>query len=56
MNNNQNISTIKNEKLRKLFELAHLSKTFSYSPYSKFRVGCCIKTKNNKYFQGTFKF
>lgn len=25
----------------------------SYSPYSNFRVGACVETKNNKYFIGT---
>ncbi|ODQ60644.1 hypothetical protein WICANDRAFT_83004 [Wickerhamomyces anomalus NRRL Y-366-8] len=28
------------------------ARDLSYSPYSKFRVGCCILTNSGKYFQG----
>jgi len=35
-----------------LINLAHMAKNKSYSPYSKFRVGAALLTKDNKVFQG----
>jgi cytidine deaminase len=39
-------------ELKNLVELAAKAKENSYSPYSKFRVGCALKTKSGKIFTG----
>ncbi len=44
---------ITNEELTKMVELTFQAKERSYSPYSKFRVGCCLISEEGKYFQGT---
>lgn len=36
----------------KLLELAYKSKESAYAPYSKFRVGAALMTKNNNYYVG----
>lgn len=40
------------QQLGQLKKKALDARELSYSPYSKFRVGCCILTKDNKYVQG----
>ncbi len=40
------------EELQELAKEALKAREFSYSPYSKFRVGAAIKTKNGKIYQG----
>ncbi|WP_421622621.1 cytidine deaminase [Borrelia sp. MN22-0132] len=37
----------------KAFQLAEAARNNAYSPYSKFKVGACIKTKDNLFFQGS---
>lgn len=37
----------------KLYQLAHQVKLTSYSPYSKFRVGAALLTKNGNIYTGT---
>jgi len=39
--------------LNDLFDLALQAKALSYSPYSKFRVGCALRTSSGKIFQGS---
>lgn len=39
-------------ELTTLFDMCDDAKKASYSPYSKFRVGCALKTKDGKYFKG----
>lgn len=41
-------------ELQQLYSLAMEARTFSYSPYSKFRVGACLLTPDGKYITGTF--
>ncbi len=41
------------ENYRKMIELAQSAMKNSYSPYSHFKVGACLKTVNGKYFVGT---
>ncbi|WP_151060248.1 cytidine deaminase [Borreliella turdi] len=41
------------EDIDKAFCLAEKARNNSYSPYSKFKVGACIKTKTNDFFIGT---
>ncbi|AHH10800.1 cytidine deaminase [Borrelia coriaceae] len=41
------------DAIAKAFQLAEAARNNSYSPYSKFKVGACIKTKNNAFFQGS---
>ena len=36
----------------KMFEMAKAILPRSYSPYSKFKVGCCIKGRNGNYYTG----
>ena len=38
---------------KKMIELAKSCMINSYSPYSNFKVGACVLTKNGKYFVGT---
>jgi len=38
--------------LDKMIELAFEAKNNSYSPYSHFRVGCCVRTVDGKYITG----
>ncbi|GAV52894.1 hypothetical protein ZYGR_0AI01760 [Zygosaccharomyces rouxii] len=40
------------QQLGQLKKKALEARDLSYSPYSKFRVGCCILTKENKFVQG----
>lgn len=44
---------ITKEEMEKLVELAIQAKERSYSPYSKFRVGCCLLTTDGRFHQGT---
>jgi cytidine deaminase len=44
---------ITQEKLLEMANLSIKSKDNSYSPYSKFRVGCCLLTSDGKLFTGT---
>ena len=37
---------------KKLIELGFDAQKFSYSPYSNFKVGACVVTKDGKYIQG----
>ncbi len=43
----------KQEDIEKAFYMAEKARNNSYSPYSKFKVGACIKTKTNDFFIGT---
>ncbi|WPM05719.1 cytidine deaminase [Borreliella sinica] len=43
----------KQEDINKAFYMAEKARNNSYSPYSKFKVGACIKTKTNDFFIGT---
>ena len=40
------------EHLQKMLNFALEAQKFSYSPYSKFKVGACIYTTSNKYYIG----
>ncbi|WNY66046.1 cytidine deaminase [Borreliella andersonii] len=44
---------LKKEDIDKAFYMAEKARNNSYSPYSKFKVGACIKTKTNDFFIGT---
>ncbi len=44
---------LKQEDIDKAFYMAEKARNNSYSPYSKFKVGACIKTKTNDFFIGT---
>lgn len=46
--------TLEESQIRNLVEKAIEAKNFSYSPYSKFRVGCSLLTADDKYFTGKF--
>lgn len=37
---------------QKMFELAKGMLTKAYAPYSKFRVGCCIRSSSDQYYTG----
>ena len=37
---------------QKMFELAKGMLTKAYAPYSKFSVGCCIRSNTNQYYTG----
>ncbi|AAX17120.1 cytidine deaminase [Borrelia hermsii] len=39
--------------IEKAFQMAETARNNAYSPYSKFKVGACIKTKDNLFFQGS---
>jgi cytidine deaminase len=41
-----------NKALNEMFILAKNVRENAYAPYSKFKVGCCIRTKNNRLFPG----
>jgi cytidine deaminase len=43
---------ISTEQLIEMANLAIKSKDNSYSPYSKFRVGCCLLSSEGKYYMG----
>ncbi|WKC77240.1 cytidine deaminase [Borreliella valaisiana] len=43
----------KQEDIDKAFYMAEKARNNSYSPYSKFKVGACIKTKTDDFFIGT---
>ncbi|EEF84560.1 cytidine deaminase [Borreliella spielmanii] len=43
----------KQEDINKAFYMAEKARNNSYSPYSKFKVGACIKTETNDFFIGT---
>jgi cytidine deaminase len=45
-------STLTEEEIQTLITKANEAKQFSYSPYSKFRVGAALKTKSGKIFTG----
>lgn len=40
------------EQYKELLEKAFKAMENAYAPYSKYRVGSCVKTKDNKYFIG----
>ncbi|KAM4741747.1 cytidine deaminase b [Anableps anableps] len=40
------------EELKELIHQSHEAKKYSYSPYSKFRVGAALKTLDNRVFTG----
>ena len=46
---------LKADEIKKLIELCQKAKENSYSPYSKFRVGCCILSKSGNYYLGLIK-
>ena len=48
------MTTNQSTDLKDLIELAHQAKQSSYSPYSKFRVGCALVTKSGKVITGEF--
>src|SRR3990167_11139259 len=37
----------------KMLKQAISARNNAYAPYSKFQVGCCIRTENNLFFAGT---
>ena len=43
------------EEINQLVELVQVARDNSYSPYSQFRVGCCLLTKDGKFIKGKFK-
>jgi len=43
----------KNQKYKQLLDFAKQASAFSYSPYSKFKVGAAVLCENNKVFCGT---
>lgn len=45
---------LEESQINNLVEKAIQAKNFSYSPYSKFRVGCSLLTIDDKYFTGKF--
>nr|WP_221240604.1 cytidine deaminase [Borreliella yangtzensis] len=47
------VTKLKQEDIDKAFYMAEKARNNSYSPYSKFKVGVCIKTKTNDFFIGT---
>lgn len=42
------------EEIKSAIELSIKAKENSYSPYSQFRVGCALITKEGKFYQGEF--
>ena len=44
--------SLKESEIRELVDKAIDAKKNSYSPYSKFRVGCSLLTKEDKLFTG----
>jgi hypothetical protein len=42
------------EELIKLVDLSEKAKENSYSPYSNFRVGCCLLTTEGQFVMGNF--
>jgi len=44
--------TLSLEELNKLIENGIIAKKNTYSPYSKFPVGCCLLTNDDKYILG----
>ncbi|AHH08589.1 cytidine deaminase [Borrelia anserina] len=47
------MENVKQNAIEKAFQLAETARNNAYSPYSKFKVGACIKTKDNSFFQGS---
>lgn len=43
---------ISEEEITQLVELCQVARDNSYSPYSKFRVGCCLLTDDGKFIKG----
>ena len=43
---------LSSEDISSLIEVSLEAKNFSYSPYSKFRVGCALRTTCGKVFKG----
>ncbi len=39
-------------EIKKMYEIAHEYQQRSYSPYSKYKVGCCVKDSNGKFYGG----
>ena len=44
------------DELNKLVELSEKAKNNSYSPYSNFRVGCCLLTTEGQFVMGIFTY
>ncbi|AQZ17298.1 CDD1 (YLR245C) [Zygosaccharomyces parabailii] len=49
---NDLLHNLSSQQLNQLKKKAVEAKNHSYSPYSKFRVGCCILTKDNQFVDG----
>ncbi|WKC58163.1 cytidine deaminase [Borrelia sp. P9F1] len=41
------------DQIRQAFQMAEVARSNSYSPYSSFKVGACLKTRDNLFFQGS---
>lgn len=50
------LSSMDDTETKNLIDLAIKAKEASYSPYSKFRVGCALKTKGGKIYTGKVTF
>lgn len=46
------VEGVTQEQFEELKRLALKARSLSYSPYSKFRVGCCLLTKDGHYITG----
>ncbi|UGQ16282.1 MULTISPECIES: cytidine deaminase [unclassified Borrelia] len=44
---------IDKDQIRQAFQMAEDARSNSYSPYSNFKVGACLKTRDNLFFQGS---
>ncbi len=44
---------MQDNNLKNMFDMAREVMKNSYSPYSRYRVGACLKTENNLLFSGT---
>ncbi|UER67773.1 cytidine deaminase [Borrelia sp. BU AG58] len=40
-------------QIKQAFQMAENARNNSYSPYSNFKVGACLKTRENLFFQGS---
>ncbi|XP_015227935.1 PREDICTED: cytidine deaminase-like [Cyprinodon variegatus] len=48
----QEVSRLSQEEVKDLIHQSHEAKKFSYSPYSKFRVGAALRTLDDRVFLG----